>query len=384
MTKKLFLIILLLILISSFCSAEYFYDQKNNFAIDFVDSFYLQSQSENGYLFVSDIIPVEFAVNLYEKSRFTDTKAVLEFMASSLGSQDAEFDSLEYRGQTSTLSIMSFVFQETPCFGWAVSLYLKDIDKYLCVLGYTASENEAICEEVILSVLDSIYIDNASYFLPGLVTSYSHPAEGISRRSISFEGIKADITFDKSDAKAAEYLIKREYLIFQMMRNTDYWFSSWQRFYQLIYRDSYSRIKNACSDFCQKLYAKNFSLDDPDAAYAELVLKYVQQFPYGRQQNYSDITDLPSAFLGSKSDCDSRSLLCAVLLNMMNIKSTFFVSIEYRHALVGSVINKEGACIQVDQDKFLLGETTAKVPFGQVAQDMNDSDKWINIPLAWQ
>ena len=65
----------------------------------------------------------------------------------------------------------------------------------------------------------------------------------------------------------------------------------------------------------------------------------------------------------------------------MNIKSTLFVSTEYSHAIVGAVLDKNGAKIDVAGNSYLLGETTAKVDFGLIASNLNDTSKWINIQL---
>ena len=91
------------------------------------------------------------------------------------------------------------------------------------------------------------------------------------------------------------------------------------------------------------LFVSSFGSEKPEVNYAQKVLQFVQEKEYGRSQDSTDFTDLCSTFLGKKSDCDSRSILVAILLHQMNIKSTLFVSTEYSHAIVGAVLDKNGA-----------------------------------------
>ena len=129
------------------------------------------------------------------------------------------------------------------------------------------------------------------------------------------------------------------------------------------------------------MFVSGFGSEKPEVNYAQKVLQFVQEKEYGRSQDSTDFTDLCSTFLGKKSDCDSRSILVAILLHQMNIKSTLFVSTEYSHAIVGAVLDKNGAKIDVAGNSYLLGETTAKVDFGLIASNLNDTSKWINIQL---
>ena len=129
------------------------------------------------------------------------------------------------------------------------------------------------------------------------------------------------------------------------------------------------------------MYAKTLTSSNPDLLFANYVLSFVQNFPYGKNDDYTDITDVVSVFTGKPSDCDSRAILFAIMMNMCDVRSTLFVSPEYAHAIVGSDIEGKGARIQVEDKSYLIGETTAKVQFGLIDQKMSNADKWINVPL---
>ena len=372
---------LILVFIPSFLFSEFLRDEKNGFAIDLVDGFYLAEKTETSYYCLSDFIPVEIVVNVYPKERFSSPNESIAFSSKQLAASKCDVSTVEYRNFPCEIAYLEFNFQNTSCIGYMLAIQLGE-KQILSVLGYTAKGNNPIFESIILSCLDSVFVDHGSFFTPGPVTSFVFPKEGKVRQNVTIGGVTTSVLFDKVDAEANEYVINREYEILKMLSNTDYWFSSWQRFYQLIYRDSYGRIKDACFNLCSKIYSVSFGKDDCDSLYAQTVLSFVQNKPYGRNTGGSDFQNLISTFCGEKSDCDSRSLLCTILLNMMDVKSTFFVSVEYSHAMVGALIEHPGAKLQVGEDWYVLGETTAKVDFGKVAKNMSDSQKWLNIELG--
>ena len=375
---KFCLAVFLLFLASFSLNAECFHNEENGFTINFVESFYVSEKSELSWYFESDILPVEVAVNIYKKGRFSSSRDAIQFAAKQVNSTSSQIDSVNYRGYDCSISSVSFALGEIPCSGWILSIKLKD-SKILNVLGFTGEVGNPIYESIILSILDSVCVDHGSFYSAGPVTCYAYPKEGLLKRNVEFEGFKAGVTFDKSDADANSYLILREYSILALLSSTDYWFSAWQRFYQMVYRDSYGRIKDACFNFCSGLYAKYADSENPEILFSSAVLRFMQNLPYGRSKTENDFTNLVSTFLGTQSDCDSRSLLCAIFLDMMDIKSTLFVSVDYSHALVGAKLDSQGAKLLVGDTWYLLGETTAKVDFGKVAQSMSDSSKWLNI-----
>lgn len=383
LTRKILIFLCIFCFLPIFLSslfAERLVSEKDGFSIDFVDGLYVSEKTESSWYLESDFLPIEFAVNVYKSGRFSNTKDVISYSAKQVKASSVDTDLVTYRNYDCSISSMEFSVGDVPCVGWLLAIKLKN-SKILSVLGFTAKENDAIFESMILSSLDAVSVDRASFFNPGPVTCYAYPKEGVFRKNIDFEGSKYAVTFDKIDSEAARYVVSREYNILSYLSSTDFWFSSWQRFYQMIYRDSYGRVKDGAFDFCSKLYEKYADSDNVEELFASCVLRYVQNLPYGRSKDENDFTNLVSTFLSEPSDCDSRALLCAIFLNMMDIKSTLFVSVEYSHALVGANLNSQGAKLLCKNDWYLLGETTSHVDFGKIAQDMSDSSKWLNINL---
>ena len=378
--KFIFLVFLLFSIFNFSISAEYLSSEEFGYTIDFPDGFYVAESNSTGYFLQSDFIPIEIIINVYEDSRFSSSTECLEFCSDKLQG-NIELQNFTWRNRQTSLGSMNFYFNNVLCDAWALAVPIPEKNKIFSIIAYTAQESDGIFKKMILSILDSVCIDRGSFFEPGAITTFAFPKTEAQIHQFNFDGKSYQVSFDKSDAEANAYLVEREYQILEMYAQTDFWLSAWNRYYRLIYRDGYGRIKKSCFAFCSNLFMDCMESENPQVAFAQKILQFVQEKEYGRNTESSDFTDLCSTFLGKKSDCDSRSLLVAILLKQMNINSTLFVSPEYSHAIVGAVLDKSGAKIDVAGNSYLLGETTAKVDFGLIAQNYNDTNKWINIYL---
>ncbi|MDE6774554.1 MAG: hypothetical protein K2J14_08020, partial [Treponemataceae bacterium] len=181
-------------------------------------------------------------------------------------------------------------------------------------------------------------------------------------------------------------VIDREWKVFLPFATTDYAIAAWQRFYRLIARDSRGRTKEAAFAI-QNALAKSVRQsdpDDPDAALAQMLLTWTQGFPYARASDTPDKADfasIPSVLHGAPSDCDSRSLLVAVLLKNMDIDACLFVSAAYSHAVLGVALpGKQGQVIAAGGTDYLVGETTASgMTLGMLDASMQDRALWIPV-----
>jgi hypothetical protein len=379
--NKFFLLVFLLFSIFNFSVfAEYLSSEKFGYTLDLPDGFYVSDSNDTGYFLESDFIPIEIIINVYEGTRFKSTKECLEFSSSKLQGE-IQIEDFSWRNRQTSLGSMNFYFNNVLCDSWALCVNLPDKNKYLSIITYTANESKEIFKQMMLSILDSLCVDRGSFFESGVITTFAFPKTESQIHQFDFDGKSYQVNFDKYDADANNYLVEREYQILELYSQTDFWLSAWNRYYRMIYRDGFGRIKKACFGFCSNIFMNCMESENPQVAFAQKMLQFVQEKQYGRTPEGTDFTDLCSTFLGKQSDCDSRSLLVAILLNQMNIKSTLFVSPEYSHAIVGAVLDKSGAKIDVAGNSYLLGETTAKVEFGLIGQNFNDTDKWINILL---
>jgi hypothetical protein len=367
-------------------SAEVFISQKYGYAIDLPEAFNIiqRDTDERGYLFNHAILPVTLAVKIYNSGEYTNADAALTGAFNKLNA-GGDRSAVKWRNTDCILSSFSMKTEgsNTKQKGWTTAVDLPDKKTQLIVLCYADENKEAGCEQLILSVIDSIMIDRGSFFEPGIVTTFAYPATSPKQVALIINNIKINTEIDSEDAEAAKFIIDREYAVLSLYAAHKNWKEAWQRYYRMIFRDSYKRLTKPAADIYKALFADAVKQDSqqPEAVIAQMLLTWSQNFQYVRDPKNSDFTDLISEMTGTASDCDSRSLLLCVLMENMGIKSTLFISHEYSHAVAGFDIDRNGAKISAGGKNYLLAETTAHVNLGLIAQDMSDTTKWIPVEL---
>jgi hypothetical protein len=72
-------------------------------------------------------------------------------------------------------------------------------------------------------------------------------------------------------------------------------------------------------------------------------------------------------------------MLMAIILNQANTPAAMMVSREYGHAMALTDLPGIGARFESGGKKWLVAETTSKVPIGLIAADMSDPEDWLGI-----
>lgn len=362
-------------------SAVQFASPTLNYSIDLPDDFSMTgSNGKDRYQFSSSILPVELLLCTYENSKYKSAEAVIKDIVQQLyGTCDSA--PFEWRNRDAAIAQISLAFdQYSVNLGWAAAAELPQKKGYVAIIGYyPESEPDAsLCETLIISSIDSLATDYGSNFEAGLFTSFAFPSEGEKSISLEIADRKISTIIDQSDEDANQYLIDREYTVLVIENKYGLGQEACSRFYKTVYRDAYKRLKHCAFDIQNELtFGENAIKDRRELA--ETLLKWTQGFEYKRDLEGSDLTSLTGALTGKGCDCDSRSLLIAVLLRQMNYRSAFFVSSEYSHAVAGAELEGNGARMTIDGTDYMVGETTAAVKFGQIAKDMSESEKWMGI-----
>lgn len=221
------------------------------------------------------------------------------------------------------------------------------------------------------------------FILQEIITTYAFPRNNPKNVSVSIGGKIINTQIDADDNVANQFVIDCEFAVLSLYANDKKWQEAWKRYYRMIYKDSYGRLKKVAFDINAQIEPIIKKSDNQEFAIDEMLLNWVQNFDYkrdNRKKTSSDFTNLIDTFLGGGSDCDSRSMLMCVLLKNIGIDSVLFVSREYSHAVYGADINSWGAKINVEGKEYLLGETTAKdIKPGLIAKEFSDTSKWIPI-----
>ena len=350
----------------------------NKVCIDLPEGFKLESAAgENSFQLQSTIAPVHAIIQIYGKGKFKNTEDTLKTSISKL-KLTADCGTFMWRNNATALSVFSGNIMGIQSSGYGAAAVIPENQSIILLLTWADEKDAVFAKPYMESLIDSLYVDIESYFSAGVLTTFTFPKEGTQDIRLEIDGKEISTSLDKSDKKAADYLIDREYKVLLMYQKSDLWKEAWQRYYRMIFRDSSERLLQAGFDISNAL-----APDCKDSTeLAQKLLTWTQSFKYEREKTSSDFASLPAILLGSGSDCDSRSMLIAVLLQGMNIDSMIFVSAEYKHAIAGLVSEHPGFGFDVNGKLYLTGETTAKnITWGKIDSSQSDSTKWIPVEL---
>ncbi|MDR0569436.1 MAG: hypothetical protein LBG87_09565 [Spirochaetaceae bacterium] len=242
----------------------------------------------------------------------------------------------------------------------------------LLALAYGPAGREDL-QALHVSALDSIAPTLSDRLTPGPMTEHLRPRG--KRQSVPVAGISDEALVFEHDASAAQYLVDREFEVLRRYEDSPFWKEAWTRFYRMIYRDSFDRLGNIA--FALERHWNVPTLENRDLA--GKVLEWVQSFHYERDLLGSDFVNLVSAALEGRGDCDSRAMLWAIVLEQANIPTAIMVSVQYSHAMGLADLPGTGAHFNFGGKSWLVAETTAKVPIGQINVKTSNTAYWIGI-----
>jgi hypothetical protein len=293
------------------------------------------------------------------------------------GGEPEDFD---YHGRRAALARLEFSRGGRPYRGWG--LCLDRGEDLLLALAYGPGGDDQ--ELLHLSSLDSIAPGPGERLYWGAVTAYAWPRGEERETALYHSEVTALIA--SGDAEAAQGLVDREFRILRQYGNSPRWQEAWRRFYRMIWRDSWERLRDAFFQMERSWSAGallgrdrtgDTGLSDRDLA--SRILSYVQDFRYERDLMGSDFVNLVSALTEGRGDCDSRALLWALFLAQANVGAGIMVSRDYRHAMGIADIEGPGARFPFEDREYLVAETTAKVELGLIGRNMSETGKWLGI-----
>lgn len=378
--------VLILLLVSVSLFAESVTDTDYGYSLDLPEGYEIKDYSEDGmsYFFQHPNIPVSLILKVVRDEK-TGSNGVLKNQMNKLKAK-TDIDNFKWNKTDCSIGKFSMILDQ-PYAGWAVCAPLETKDFFVSLICYAPEEKEPACEQFIFSTMNSLSTDIKNYNTPGIIVSYAFPKEGSKQITLNINGTKVYSFMDKSDEEASQWVVDMEYSVLTLYGKHNMWKEAWQRYYRMIYRDSFGRLENVCGDIYDALWfnTKSKNPDNPEIAYAQELLSWVQSFDYfrGEKSSDSDFTSLPKAFAGTGNDCDSRSLMICMLLKSIGIETIMIFSPQYSHAMVCTLINAPGQTFKLPDTKleFLMGETTAPVTWGMIAQEHSDRSKWIEVLL---
>ena len=386
MTRRTLSFIFSLFIFLTGLFAEVIYDKDFGFSLDIPEGFELTDSTEDGtsLLLTHPNLPVTLAIKIYYKEQYKSSSETLEAALNKLSAKGS-MDQIKWQEEVCSISTFNMELDKAYK-GWAVSAPVK-LNSYLVVLCYCPEEIFEKCQHFIVSAINSLCIKDELYNSPGIFIDYAFPKTGKKEISTRIGGQIINSYIDDSDSDAADCLINIEYSVLTMYINHPKLKDAWERYYRLIYRDSYARIAAFSSDVYEVLFkiAQKENPENPQIAYAQKLLSWVQDFHYRRadKASSSDFTNIPAMLLGEGNDCDSRSMLICLLLKSAGIESIFLLYPNQQHAMVGALIKAPGQTyvLKENNQEFIMGETTAHVTWGMIAQDFADRNKCVPVIL---
>lgn len=396
MRNLFFLICGILLSFSAF--SEIITSEKFTYSIDFPEGYVITDMEpdETTVIFKNKYLQAHALIRVWPNSQFKTSDEALKNTLTRIKAT-ADYSMAIWRRQTCTIASFEspLLFPDnTIASGWAACIPLPQQKGFLSILSYAPKEFSDDLAQVLVSLLDSVLIDAGSFREPGLITTAFYPRKSAKPLTLTIDGKKINTQIDAIDTEASQAVIDREFSVFSFYasHNLPEMYDAWVRFYRLLARDSMERVKKASFDMytalkesCEEKDAQN-----PDAALAQTLLYWSQNFNYERKSSTydkADIESIPAILEGGSSDCDGRALLLMCILKNCSIDSCMFISAQYSHALLGVYFpDKQGQTIPVDESEgskdYLVGETTAKnLTLGMMPASMTDRKNWLPVEL---
>lgn len=396
MKKFFFLLCGFLLSVSAF--SEIITSEKFNYSIDFPEGYVItdMESDETTVIFKNKYLQAHALIRVWPNSQFKSSDEALKNTLSRIKATSDYSHAIWRRQKCAVATFESpLLFPDnTPAAGWAACIPLPQQKGFLSILSYAPKAVSDDLGQVLVSVLDSVLIDAGSFREPGLITTTFYPRQSAKSIQLTVNGKTIATQIDSIDKEASQTLIDREFAVFTFYasHNLPEMFDAWVRFYRLIARDSMERVKKVSFDVYTSLRDDCEAADaqNPEAALAQTLLYWAQDFNYERKSSTydkADIESIPAILEGGSSDCDGRSLLLMCILKNCSVDSCMFISAQYSHALLGVYLpDKMGQTIKVDDGEggkeYLVGETTAKkLTLGMMSANMMDRQNWIPVEL---
>jgi len=282
-----------------------------------------------------------------------------------------------FRYNNRQAAVMKLTFNKNEGLAFAVELDKNNGQQPILIALAYGPIGQKELELFHISALDSICPSQAERRYPGPLIDYSFPRGG--EKKVVIQPGNVNVTIRENDAEASQVYIEREFQLLQNYVNSQKWQEAWVRYYRSIYRDSYDRVANAAELIVRSWGGPPSGLDAEKRAFAQRALKFVQGYRYERTLKGSDFLNLVTAITEGRGDCDSRAMICAILLSKADIHAAMMISRQYSHAMGLADVAGTGARFEAYGTKWLVAETTADVDIGLIAQEVSDPNHWLGV-----
>lgn len=344
--------------------------------INVPEGWYVLENREDKVTFADPTDSAYFQLKWYPGNSFASAVELYTYISGELGSTG---EGEQFIFDTKDSYFASITFESS---GYYYKGYLVCIEgefEDIVLLSFSDEENYNLSHDFLISSIDSFSINESGLKNPGPVSQFYYPWPGRDKtiNFLTMDTKKIPVSFDMKEIDTARILIEREARILIQYTNSNLSDSAWARYYKLIYRDNYNRLRRIARIVASEITDDFESLTPLEQSI--MLLDWIQEFEYLRTGTLSDFMSPIDTVFEAAGDCDSRSLLYVMLLEYIGIDSILMVSSEYSHSLTGVAVEGMGAHYYFEGSEYLIAETTDNVSIGLVDQTMSDPAKWMGI-----
>lgn len=277
------------------------------------------------------------------------------------------------------LSDWSFAISGIQFRGWF--LLVRGSGPDVLVSAIAAEEDFPERQSFLLSVIDSYIPSDGWRLSPGAVSTFLELTGEISTEIVSTQFEGQSLTWEQSPSgnQASQDVIEREAIILSAYAAVpELFYPAWERYYRLIYRDSYSRLL-PLAEALQSGPLPASHVDKREVA--DRLLAWLQSFSYGSTTGFSDLLAPSLACAGQVGDCDSLSLALLILMDRYDVEGRLLLSQQALHALGGFNLPGEGLRYSEGEQSWLVAELTSSLPLGVLPERLTGVSDWFGISL---
>lgn len=356
---------------------EEFFIEEHNYTVFVPEGWSTLDATDLSELsFVSDDQTVVFQISVFDGSDYRSSLEMHEHLTADFRTE-SDGERFKYNGDDAYLADVVFTDGANELRGWFLFINRTDRDYYL--FSFAGRDYYEDKLPFILSVLDSFRIeDNGTKLLPGAVSQfyYPFPGKGDAMAQMVLGGNIVSFQTDLQEFDASQMVIEREAQLmkyYQDLGDKPKFEEAWKRYYNIIYRDNYSRF----ASLAESIESALARYDDREKAV--ILLNWIQNFEYTSSGTFSDLLSPISAVSHEKGDCDARGLSYSIMLDYLGIDSLLLVSWQYKHSISAVNVPGDGARYPFGNETYLVGETTEVVDMGMIPETMAEGEKWIPV-----
>ncbi|GAB4221558.1 MAG: hypothetical protein Kow009_11280 [Spirochaetales bacterium] len=318
-----------------------------------------------------------FQVAVFPPDRFASAREILRFTRDRFNARGDEA-SFRFNGTDAILADYSFVAGPYKARGYFIGI--RGEPRSYLLAAFTSESTYGKYHDILLSLLDSFAPGEESRTAPGPISQFyrEFPDPQPVQKELSMGDERISLPVGAGEIEANSVLIEREARILSTFTRTpSLFFEAWKRYYQVIYRDSFLRLKPLAEAL--RVYYTNKGI--PREQFPAFLLAWIQGFSYTRNSTLSDLASPLEIALNRTGDCDARALLYITILHHWGFDAILLVSHTYQHAMAAVDIPGPGAKFSFEGKGYLVAELTDKVALGLINKEMADPSQWLAIPL---